>query len=43
MDPKKQDKKCGCDPYGQWLDSANTVRKITILYMVVAGRLTVLA
>jgi len=40
---RKQDKKCGYDPCDQWLDSANTVRNITILYMVVAERLTVLA
>jgi hypothetical protein len=40
---REQDKKCGYDPCDQWLDSANTVRKITILYVVVAESLTVLA
>jgi hypothetical protein len=39
----KQDKKFWYDPCGQWLDSANTVRKIAILNVVVAERLTVLA
>lgn len=40
---RTQDKKCGYDPCGQSLDAANTVKKITILYVVVAERITVLA